>query len=174
MIHTNGPINYDGLLLKQKFGFDFYKEKYNPNGIVVIAYGPLNIGYDATYFLNDYPSFEDAIHICWEIPNLNLKGNSFFKQVFITKIYEELKKITDIKDLKITKDFNLVIKKNEDNLLSVNINKETESNIVLGYLGLDNKTFNLVEKTKKDFSEQIEKIFYELLNVSFIDTIKTT
>jgi hypothetical protein len=169
MIHDKGPINYDGTLLKQKFGYDFYNEKYNPQGIVVVAYGPTDIGYDAVYFLNDYPRFEDAIHVCWEIPNINLKGNSFFKQIFITKIYEEVKKIVD--DVVLTEDFDI---KQKDTSILLSLNKIVDGDTVLGYIGIDNTSLNLIENNKKQFSEKIENIFYNLLKVSFIDTIKTT
>lgn len=170
MIHDKGPINYDGTLLKQKFGYDFYQDKYNPNGIIVIAYGPMSIGYDGTFFLNDYSSFDDAIHICWEIPNLNLRGNSFFKQIFSSKIYEELKALNNIEDLFLTDDYNISIK----NVLSLNLNKVTDVGTVLGYIGLDNSVLNLLEKDKEDFSKKIEKHFYNLMQLSFIDSIKTT
>lgn len=170
MIHDKGPINYDGTLLKQKFGFDFYQEKYNPNGIVVIAYGSTNIGYDGTFFLNDYPTFDDAIHICWEIPNLNSKGNAFFKQLLLIKIFE---KIQHIKNLKLDDSFNIINTETND-AISLNLNKQTDGNVALGYVGLDNTILNVLEKDKKEFSEKIEKQFYNLLNVAFIDTIKTT
>jgi hypothetical protein len=170
MIHDKGPINYDGMLLKQKFGYDFYQEKYNPNGVIVIAYGPMNIGYDGIYFLNDYPTFEDAIHICWEIPNLNLKGNSFFKQIFTLKIYEEIKNLNKIDKLCLTEDYSI----NMEDSLSLNLNKVTDGGTVLGYIGLNNSVLNLLEKDKTEFSEKIEKHFYSLTQLSFIDTIKTT
>lgn len=170
MIHNKGPINYDGTLLKQKFGYDFYQEKYNPNGIIVIAYGPLNIGYDETFFLNDYPSFEDAIHICWEIPNLNLRGNSFFKQIFTCKIYEEIKKINNLEEVFLTDEYSISMK----NIISLNLNKVTDTGTVLGYIGMDNSVLNLLENNKDEFSKKIEKHFYNLIQLSFIDSIKTT
>ena len=46
MIYTNNKITFNGSLLKSRFGYDFYKEKYKPTGIVVIFDGPINIEYD--------------------------------------------------------------------------------------------------------------------------------
>lgn len=175
MIYENNNIIYNGNLLKSKFGYDFYKEKYKSTGVVVIFNGSLNIDYDELIFNHNYEQYEESINICWEIPNLNSIGNSFFKTLFLLKIAEQIKK-TDIfsnVDVKNNNIISVYDKNNKYDDISVSLIRQAENNISLGYIGINSYIFNLSEKQNHDFCSSVNKIFYELTENCFIDTIKT-
>jgi len=155
MIYTNNKITFNGSLLKSRFGYDFYKEKYKPTGIVVIFDGPINIEYDELVFNQVYPVIEESINICWEIPNLNLLGNNFFKQLFLSKIKEYLNINDNIDDY------------------FVSLTRETEPNLSLGFIGLNLSLLNINKLKKEEVCSMIDSIFYELTQTAFIDKIKT-
>lgn len=155
MIYTNNKITFNGSLLKNRFGYDFYKEKYKPTGVVVIFEGSINIEYDEIVYNQVYPVIEESINICWEIPSLNLLGNNFFKQLLLLKIKEYL----DIKD--------------NINDYVVSLTREPENNLSLGFIGLNCSKLELDKQKKDNLCSMIDTNFYELTQLAFLDKIKT-
>lgn len=175
MIYKLNTIIFDGALLKRKFGYDFYKDKYKYSGVVVIFEGKTDIAYDRELFFDEYPRFEDSINICWEIPNLQLNGNILFKKFFLTKITEILSSLGKYEKIVLNKNDSIFITngKNKNKELNVSLLNNVENMFSLGYIGLDNKLLELNKKEKEELCEKINSSFYEIIDSLTIECVKS-
>jgi hypothetical protein len=175
MIYNLNKITFDGCLLKQRFAYDFYKNDYKPTGVVVIFNGPVKISYDLFHFMKEYPSFDDSINICWEIPNLTSCGNIFFKKLFLLRIKEELQKTNLYKNVQLDKNDSIFITYDNDKTKEINlcILKQPETDFSMGFIGLNMKYLGFNVKEREDFCKSVNDVFYELTVGSFLDKIKT-
>jgi hypothetical protein len=174
MIYTKNKINFDGSLLKQKFGYDFYEEKYKNTGVVVIFRGKMDISYDRDYFFNEYPIFEDSINICWEIPYMGQLGNVCFKKLFLYRIKEAIEELKFYSKVEITTDDIIFISKDGKKSKEVNfcLLKQPDNVFSLGYIGLNNANMGLNDKQIEVLSEKINKSFYQIIDSSFLNMVK--
>jgi hypothetical protein len=174
MIYKQNKITFNGSLLKQKFGYDFYEEKYKNTGVVVIFRGDMNISFDREHFFHDYPTFKDSINICWEIPNISQLGNVCFKKLFLYKIKECLENLNIYTNIEKTKKDSILVSKENKKAKEINfcMLKQPDNVFSLGYIGLNNESLLLNDKQIDDLCEKINESFYEIIESSFLEMIK--
>jgi hypothetical protein len=174
MIYNQNKITFDGTLLKQKFGYDFYEDKYKNTGVVVIFRGDMDISYDRDYFFQDYPTFTDSINICWEIPYLGQFGNICFKKLFLYKIKESLEELKFYSKVELNKNDSIFIYKDNKKAKEVNfcLIKQPDNIFSLGYIGLNNTNLCLNDKQINILCEKINSSFYEIIDSSFREMVK--
>jgi len=174
MIYKKNKINFNGSLLKQRFGYDFYEQNYRKTGVVVIFRGDMNISFDRDYFFNEYPSFNDSINICWELPNIGQIGNVYFKKLFSYKIKECLEELNTYKKVELGEDDTIKVHTEDEQTKEINFSllRQVDNVFSLGYIGLDIETLLLNDKQVDDLCENIEKSFYKIVESSFLELIK--
>ena len=174
MIYKQNKITFDGTLLKQKFGYDFYEEKYKNTGVVVIFRGDMNISFDRDYFFNDYPTFTDSINICWEIPYIGQLGNIVFKKLFLYKIKQSLEELDFYSKVEIDVNDSIFVYRDNKKAKEVNFSllKQPDNVFSLGYIGLNNTNLDLNDKQIDILSENINQSFYKIIDSSFLEIIK--
>jgi len=89
---------YDGSLIHQSgFCYKYFKDKVLPTGNIILFRAPMEVTLnliDLEDSLNqDYIYSEDAINLCWEIPNLDPLGAVFFQRLFNTQLAQVLYKL---------------------------------------------------------------------------------
>ena len=185
--------NYDGSLIHKRFGYELYRKKYNPLGVICVTRGRMDVK-DHLIDLEDKLSddfiySEDALNFCWEVPNMNPIGAVFFQRLFVQEVANIFR--TDrygLYDVRVDGD-DLMLRKRgmgEDNKeewgkASVSITKVTD-NVALGHLGINLEAgprapsfaFSLFldDKDTLDFAKQVTAIFYDMLQDAFIATTK--
>lgn len=188
MVYKQNKINYDGSLIHKRFGYEFYRKNYNPTGVVVITRGNMDVTtnlIDLEDKLNDdYIYSEDAISVCWEIPNICSMGSVFFQRLFINYVAQEIQKMCGFFDIKVDGDDVMIKKEQEDayKKASVSITKVIDGNVAVGHLGLNiyagpkapDFAFSLNLKDEKIdiLCDKINDIFYEMLQDVFVATTK--
>jgi len=71
--------------IKERFAYKFFKEKVHPTGNIVSFRCATDIMLPVT---NDRIRSYDAIHFCWEIPNVQAFGGVVFQRHFLSFIGE--------------------------------------------------------------------------------------
>lgn len=188
MVYTKNKINYDGSLIHKRFGYEFYRDNYKPTGVIVISRGNMDVTTNLIdledKLNNDYIYSEDAINVCWEIPNICSMGSVFFQRLFINYVAQSIQKMCGFFDIQVKGD-DIMIKADQGDSFkkaSVSITKVIDGNVAVGHLGLNiiagpkapNFAFslNLTNEQVKDFCYEIEKIFYDTLQDVFVATTK--
>jgi hypothetical protein len=174
MIYKQNKITFNGSLLKQKFGYDFYEKDYKPNGVVVIFRGDMNIQFDKDYFFHDYPTFNDSINICWEIPNLGQLGNICFKKLFLNKIKNNLQDLNVYTKVELNENDSIFVYQENKKTKEVNFSmlKQPDNVFSLGYIGLNNGKLLLNDKQIDDLSKKIDESFYEIIKSISLELVK--
>ena len=85
---------YNGDLIHERFAYKFYRDKVRAEGNIVIFRAPMEVTLnliDLEDSLNkDYIYSEDAINLCWEIPNLCPIGAVAFQRLFNAQLAQIL------------------------------------------------------------------------------------
>jgi hypothetical protein len=174
MIYKQNKITFNGSLLKQKFGYDFYEQNYKPTGVVVIFRGEMDIQFDKDCFFHDYPTFNDSINICWEIPNIGQLGNICFKKLFLYKIKECLHDLNLYTKVELNKNDSIFVHQENKKAKEVNfcMLKQPDNVFSLGYIGLNNEKLSLNDKQIEELNEKINESFYEIIKSISLEVIK--
>jgi len=184
---------YDGSDIHSRFAYKFLRDKVNPLGDIVIFRGPMNVTtnlIDQEDLLNnDYIYSDDAINIIWEIPNLCPLGAVAFQRLFNTHIGQVLSVNYLNKPIEINGDDLLIIdkfagsdgKEQEKGKCSVSITI-SKDNVALGHTGINITagrnapsfaySTNLNDNQVKLFCENVNEIFYSMLQDFFVATTK--
>lgn len=184
---------YNGDDIHQRFAYKFLRKNVNPIGDVVIFRGPMDVTtnlIDQEDLLNnDYIWSDDAINIIWEIPNLCPLGAVAFQRLFNTQIASLLTAACNVPisvdgdDLmfdcngeKWSSEDNEPLKKGS---VSITVSK---NNVALGHTGINiiagkkapsfAYSTNLDDKKVNMLIQDIEQVFYSLLEDMFIATTK--
>jgi hypothetical protein len=195
-------LEYDGSLIKDRFGYKFFGNNYNPLGVILSFQGKMEVTENLIDLEDalekDYIYSDDAINFCWEIPNLNNLGAVFFQRLFNTYVSLLLRQFETSKSILISGDDILVFSENYSSLstkslaeyktlgkkVSVSITKTLSNNITVGHLGINlfagNKAPSFagdVESLRdpallKDFVRKVEHLFYSTLSSCFVATTK--
>ena len=184
---------YDGSDIHSRFAYKFLRDAVNPLGDIIIFRGPMNVTanlIDQEDLLNnDYIYSDDAINIIWEIPNLCPLGAVAFQRLFNTHIGQVLSVNYLKKPIEIDGDDLLIVdkfvgsdgKEHEKGKCSVSITI-SKDNIALGHTGININagrnapgfaySTNLNDDQIKLFCEEIQSMFYGMLQDFFIATTK--
>ena len=188
MIYTKNKINYDGSLIHKRFGYEFYRDNYKPTGVIVISRGNMDVTTNLIdledKLNNDYIYSEDAINVCWEIPNICSMGSVFFQRLFINYVAQEIQKMCGFFEIKVKGDDVMIKKDQGDDFkkASVSITKVIDGNVAVGHLGLNISaglkapdfafSLNLNEEQVNNLCQKIENVFYDTLQDVFVATTK--
>jgi len=185
--------DYDGSLIHSRFGYKIFRKEYNPLGVIYFTRGKMDVKDNLIdledKLTNDFIYSDDALNICWEIPNMNPIGAVFFQRLFVQEIANLFRTNNfGLFDVKVNGD-DLMLRKGgmgENNTeewgkASVSITKVTDS-VALGHLGLNidagpkapSFAFSLflTEDKVSALARVIEIIFYDILKDCFIATTK--
>lgn len=188
MIYTKNKINYDGSLIHKRFGYEFYRDNYKPTGVIVISRGNMDVTTNLIdledKLNNDYIYSEDAINVCWEIPNICSMGSVFFQRLFINYVAQEIQKMCGFFAIEVRGD-DIMIKRNQGDSFkkaSVSITKVIDGNVAIGHLGLNinagNKapdfafSLELSDENVNVLCSRINDLYYDTLQDVFIATTK--
>ena len=185
--------DYDGSLIHSRFGYRIYRKDYSPLGVVYTTRGNMDVKANLIdledKLSDDFIYSDDALSVCWEIPNMNAIGAVFFQRLFVQEIANLFR--TDkygLFDAKVNGD-DLMLRKlgmGESNITefgkaSVSITKVTDG-VALGHLGLNISagpkapsfafSLFLTEELVEELTIDITNIFDEILKDSFIATTK--
>jgi hypothetical protein len=181
--------DYDGSLIHKRFGYELFKEDYNPLGVITIFRGKMEVT-DNLIDLedklnNDYIYSDDALNFCWEIPNLCPLGAVFFQRLFAVNVGELISSgFYGLFEVLINGDDIMVRKPDEENFgkASVSITKVIDGNVALGHMGININagskapsfafSLNLKDDQVDHFALAVKKIFKNMLQDSFIATTK--
>ena len=180
--------NYDGSLIHSRFGYNHFRDSYNPLGVIFALRGKMDVTehlIDLEDKLNsDFIYSDDALSFVWEIPNMNPLGAVFFQRLFAKEIGEHLTRGC-CSNLEVHVDGDdIMIKKPgmEDwGKSSVSITKCTDG-VALGHLGLNisagpkapSFAFSLFlnDQDTDTLAASIKEIFYKILGSCFVATTK--
>jgi hypothetical protein len=185
--------DYDGSLIHSRFGYKLFRKEYNPLGVIHISRGNMDVKDNLIdledKLSNDFIYSDDALSICWEIPNMNPLGAVFFQRLFVQEIANLFRKDTfGLYDVSVEGD-DLMLRKRgmgEDNKetwgkASVSITKVTDT-IALGHIGINidagpkapSFAFSLFldDDQTTMLAYSIYDIFYEILQDCFCATTK--
>lgn len=188
MVYTKNKINYDGSLIHNRFGYEFYRDNYKPNGVVVISRGNMDVTTNLIdledKLNNDYIYSDDAINVCWEIPNMCSMGSVFFQRLFINYVAQEIQKMCKFFDIEVRGD-DIMIKRDQGDTFkkaSVSITKVIDGNVAIGHLGLNISagdkapsfafSLGLNDENVNTLCNRINDIYYDTLQDVFIATTK--
>lgn len=181
--------DYDGSLIHKRFGYELFKDDYNPLGVITIFRGKMDVT-DNLIDLedklnNDYIYSDDALNFCWEIPNLCPSGAVFFQRLFAQYIGETLGSGPFGPFEVIVEGDDIMIRRPDDENFgkaSVSITKVVDGNVALGHLALNinagekapSFAFSLnIEDDKVNYLAQtVRDLFYSTLKSCFIATTK--
>jgi len=185
--------DYDGSLIHSRFGYRIYRKDYSSLGVVYTTRGNMDVKANLIdledKLSDDFIYSDDALSVCWEIPNMNAIGAVFFQRLFVQEIANLFR--TDkygLFDVKVNGD-DLMIRKlgmgensiTEFGKASVSITKVTDG-VALGHLGINISagpkapsfafSLFLTEELVEELTIDITNIFDEILKDSFIATTK--
>jgi hypothetical protein len=193
MTNTISYKDYDGSLIHSRFGYNYFKDEYNPLGVILAHRGKMDVT-DNLIDLedknnNDFIYSDDAVSFCWEIPNMNAMGAVFFQRLFVQEIANIFRTdLLGLYDVEIRGD-DLMLRKRgmgENNAevwgkASVSITKVTDG-VALGHLGINidagyrapSFAFSLFLSDDQVFTfiNKVKDIFYEILSDCFVATTK--
>lgn len=178
---------YDGTLIHNRFAYKHARKTVFPLGDILIFRGPMNVEaagmIDSEDLLtNDYIYSDDAINICWEIPNLDPLGAVFFQRHFNGMIASVLRSQYNI-PTSIDGDDIMVWSEKEENRRKASVSITlVKNNVALGHTGINivagskapsfAYSTNLTDKQADALMKGIEAMFYEFLYDAFIATTK--
>jgi uncharacterized protein len=181
--------DYDGSLIHKRFGYELFKDEYNPLGVITAFRGKMDVT-DNLIDLedklnNDFIYSDDALNFCWEIPNLCPLGAVFFQRLFAQQIGETLGSgFFGALEVMVEGDDIMIRRPEDENFgkASVSITKVVDGNVALGHLAVNifagekapSFAFSLnLEDHKVDFlAKTIKELFYSSLKSCFIATTK--
>ena len=185
--------NYDGSLIHERFGYKTFRKEYNPLGVVYFTRGNMDVKDNLIdledKLTDDFIYSDDALSVCWEIPNMNPMGAVFFQRLFVQEIANLFRSdIFGLFDVEIRGDDLMLRKrgmgengKEEWGKASVSITKVTD-NVALGHLGLNISagpkapsfafSLFLTDHQVESLTQLIQNIFYDVLKDCFIATTK--
>lgn len=181
-------LDYDGTLIHSRFGYTYFRKHYNPLGVVLITRGNMDVK-EALIDLedkhnDDFIKSNDALNVCWEIPNMNAIGAVFFQRLFAKEVGNLLaNRYVSNCDVDVRGD-DIMIKKRgttEYGKASVSITKVTDG-VALGHLGLNinagpeapSFAFSLFlnDNDTALLARDIKELFDHILQDCFIATTK--
>ena len=176
-------MRYDGDLIHKRFGYEYFRDNYNPLGVIIAFRGEMDVTTNLIdledKLNNDYIHSKDALSFCWEIPNICPIGAVFFQRLFARYVADELGSGYYGKLDIVVKGDDIMIRQlgaEEYSKASVSITMVTD-NVALGHLGLnivagpkapsfayslfldDDQTSYLAERVKKIFDDTIKSCF---------------
>lgn len=185
--------DYDGSLIHSRFGYRLFRKEFNPLGVIYLSRGNMDVRDNLIdledKLSDDFIYSDDALSICWEIPNMNPIGAVFFQRLFVQEIANLFRKDTfGLYDVSVEGDDLMLRKKGmgEDNKeawgkASVSITKVTDS-VALGHIGINinagpkapSFAFSLFldDELTSMLAYNIYDIFYEILQDCFCATTK--
>lgn len=182
-------MDYDGSLIKEPFGYKYFRNEYRPLGVILSFRGKMEVT-DHLIDLEDsltkdFIYSDDAINFCWEIPNLNNLGAVFFQRLFCTYVSLLLRQFEN-QPIKISGDDILLVSENseETKKVSVSITKTHANNLTVGHLGINIcagskapefagniESLSNTERLK-NFVKLVEELFHSTVYSCFIATTK--
>jgi len=185
--------DYDGSLIHERFGYRIFRKEYNPLGVLYITRGNMDVKDNLIdledKLSDDFIYSDDALSICWEIPNMNAIGAVFFQRLFVQEIANLFR--TDkfgLYDVEVNGDDLMLRKKGmgENNReewgkASVSITKVTDT-VALGHFGINISagerapsfafSLFLTDELVEKLASKIDDIFYEIVRDCFTATTK--
>ena len=82
---------YDGALIHKRFAYNWFRDHTLPIGNILIFRAPMDVTVDnmidqEDVLQNDYIWSDDAINMCWEIPNMCPIGAVAYQRLFNTQV----------------------------------------------------------------------------------------
>ena len=180
--------DYDGSLIHQRFGYQLFRKEYNPLGVCYISRGSMEVTDNLIdledKLSDDFIYSDDALSICWEIPNLCPLGAVFFQRLFVQEVANIFRtnKFGNF-DVEVRGDDLMLKKKGMTSFgkASVSITK-SENNITLGHMGINISagekappfafSLYLTDELVNDLSYMLDDIFHNILKDCFVATTK--
>jgi hypothetical protein len=181
--------DYDGSLIHKRFGYELFKDEYNPLGIITAFRGNMDVT-DNLIDLedklnNDFIYSDDALNFCWEIPNVCPMGAVFFQRLFAQNIGELLGSgYFGPFEVMVEGDDIMMRRPGDENLgkASVSITKVVDGNVALGHLAVNINagskapsfafSLNLKDEQVDNLAKIVKDTFYDTLQSCFIATTK--
>lgn len=181
--------DYDGSLIHKRFGYELFKDDYNPLGVITAFRGKMDVTENLIdledKLNNDYIYSDDALNFCWEIPNICALGAVFFQRLFANQIGEIIGSgYFGAFEVLVDGDDIMVRNPSDENFgkASVSITKVVDTNVALGHLALNihagNKAPSFAFSLKLDdektnlLAKNIKETFYSTLKNCFVATTK--
>lgn len=185
--------DYDGSLIHNRFGYRLFRKDYNPLGVVYISRGNMNVKDNLIdledKLSDDFIYSDDALSVCWEIPNMNPIGAVFFQRLFVQEIANLFRtERFGLFDVRVNGD-DLMLRKrgmgeNNEELwgkASVSITKVTDT-VALGHFGINISagekapdfafSLFLTDELVETLAYKIDDIFYDIMEDCFSATTK--
>ncbi len=181
-------MDYDGSLIHDRFGYEYFRDNYNFTGNIISFRGKMEVTtnlIDKEDLLNkDFIYSDDAINFCWEIPNVDAFAGVAFQRLFVTHVSNLLGRILNTTFIVSGDDILYRTQAGENSFKKASVSISTHKNgAVLGHLGIN---INAGEKAPAfafsteisddnllSFVKESEMIFYHLTRSIFIATTKT-
>jgi len=181
-------LDYDGSLIHSRFGYNYFKDNFNPLGVILATRGKMDVTENLIDLEdknnNDYIYSDDALNFCWEIPNMNAIGAVFFQRLFAQSVGNLIGSGVFGKYQVDVRGDDIMIKlpgMEEYGKASVSITKVTDG-VALGHLGLNIKAgpkapsfaFSLFlnDNDVALLANKIRDLFEDILKDCFIATTK--
>ena len=186
---------YDGTLIHSRFAYKYFRDKTLPIGNIIVFRAPMCVEAVGMIDLEDvlkqdFIYSDDAINICWEIPNLCPLGAVAFQRLFNTQIANLLSQKYLKKPIEVDGDDLIVHSEHTQGgvtqpkgkaSVSVTISK---NNVGIGHTGININadkrapafafSTNLTDAQASDFMKDVVQMFYPLVDDLFIATSKVT
>jgi hypothetical protein len=184
---------YDGSLIHTRFAYKFFRDKTLPIGNIVVFRAPMCVETAGMIDLEDvlkkdFIYSDDAINICWEIPNLCPLGAVAFQRLFNTQIANILSSKYLKKPIEVDGDDLIVHAEHQQGGVVQTKGKASVSitvsrnNVALGHTGINiiagtrapafAYSTNLTNGQAVDFMKDVVQMFYPLVDDLFIATTK--
>lgn len=192
MIITDQKI-YDGSFIHKRFAYKYYRDRVLPIGNIVSFVAPVEVTLNLIdledSLENDYIYSDSMVNFCWEIPNLDPFGAVCFQRLFNTGVanilYRMIGKFIEMKgdDLIVHNEFTQggIVQQKGKASVSITYSK---NNVAIGHTGINivagkrapafAYSTNLDPAQAQAFQEDVEKLFYTMVDNIFISTTKIT
>lgn len=181
-------LDYDGSLIHDRFGYQYFKESYDFTGNLLIFRGKMEVTdnlIDKEDLLNkDYIYSDDAINFCWEIPGADAFGGVAFQRLFVTYVGNYLGNIINEKIIINGDDILVPVEGVEGAYKKASVSISTCKNgAVLGHLGINISagskapsfaySTNMTDEQVTRFTQETRNLFYSLTKSIALATTKT-
>lgn len=181
-------MDYDGSLIHDRFGYEYFRDKYNFTGNIISFRGKMEVTtnlIDKEDLLNkDFIYSDDAINFCWEIPNVDAFAGVAFQRLYVTHVSNLLGRILGTTFIVSGDDILIRNQPDENAYKKASVSISTQKNgAVLGHLGINITagdkapafafSTNLSDDQLLNFVQEAEMIFYHLTRSISIATTKT-
>jgi len=181
-------MDYDGSLIHDRFGYEYFRDKYNFTGNIISFRGKMEVTtnlIDKEDLLNkDFIYSDDAINFCWEIPNVDAFAGVAFQRLYVTHVSNLLGRILGTTFIVSGDDILIRNQPDENAYKKASVSISTQKNgAVLGHLGINIAagdkapafafSTNLTDDQLLNFVQEAEMIFYHLTRSISIATTKT-